>query len=91
MPEQKRKRTGARDENLQSSQQIEGGAQDKARSLADKQEITGGAAVKQTTIPGKNGEQTNSSKPNDIRVQNEFKGVSNIKTPTSASNLESPL
>ena len=35
-PEQKRKRTGAQAKNPQNFQQIEGGAQDKARTLADK-------------------------------------------------------
>ena len=53
-PEQKCERTGAQAENPQNFQQIEGGAQDKARILADKQEVTRGAVVKQTTISGKN-------------------------------------
>ena len=42
-------------------------------------------------IPGEKGEKTNSSKPNDIRAQSQFKEVSNVKTPTFASNLESSL
>ena len=91
MPEQKRKRTEAQAENPQSSQQTERGSQDKARTLADKREVTGDAAVKQTMIPGEKGEQTDSSKPNDIRAQSQFKEVSNVKTPIVASNLESSL
>ena len=48
------------------------------RTLADKQEITGGAAVKQTTIPVKDGKKANFSKPNSIRVQLPFQEVSNM-------------
>ena len=56
MPEQKQERTGAQAKNPQNFPQIEGGAQDKARSLADKQEVTRGAVLKQTMISGENGE-----------------------------------
>ena len=54
-PKQKQEWTGAQAKNPQNFPQIEGGAQDKARSLADKQEVTRGVVVKQTMISGENG------------------------------------
>ena len=67
------------------------GSQDEARTPADEQEVTAGAAVKQSTRPRDDRKQTDSSKPNNIWAQIQFKEVSNIKTQTFASNLEFSL
>ena len=71
-------KAGARAGKLQSSQQMRRGSQDETRLPADRQEVTGGTAVKQTTIPSDDGKQTNSSKLNNIQTQNPFKERSNM-------------
>ena len=77
--EQKCKRTGAQAENPQNFPQAEGGALDKARSLADKQEVTGGAVSKQTMISGEIGEEGDAGEPNNIRARNKPKEGPNVK------------
>ena len=67
------------------------GSQDKARTPADEREVTGGAAVKQTTISGEDRKQPDPSIPNNIWAQTQIKEVSNIKTQTFASNLDFSL
>ena len=48
-------KTGAGAEKPQSSQQMRRGSQNETRLPADRQEVTEGTAVKQTTIPSEDG------------------------------------
>ena len=67
------------------------GSQDEARTPADGHEITEVTAVKQTTIPGEDGKQTDSSKLNDIQTQKPFKERSNMTPRRTTSNQELSL
>ena len=68
-PKQEHERKGAQAKKPQSSQQMRRGSQDETRLPADRQEVTEGTAVKQTTVPGEDRAQTNSSKHNDSRTK----------------------
>ena len=64
------------------------GSQDETRLPADRQEVTEGTAVKQTTIPGEDRKQTDSSKHNDIQTQIPFKERYNTTPQRTASNQD---
>ena len=67
------------------------GSQDETRLPAVRQEVTGGTAVKQTTIPSEDRKYTDSSKLNNIQTQNPFKERSNMTPQRTASNQEFSL